>query len=315
MPVASSPSNVDWEKLTEDVLGDLSDGQLPPWVKLPALPSVVTECMQIARAPDVAPVELAEPIQKDAGLTCLILRHINSSLFGFRHPARNVFDAVARLGVRAAVRFLVTSTVNEVMKSSKSKLINFNAFWCSNLERALFAREVAILLGADEGTAYSAAMLCDCLLPVVTNRSADDYVEFITDQAWKKEPIVNFENDRFGWDHSMATSMLLRGWNFPPEVIYCTRMHHSGLEILKDEVVGTSAAAAVAIAALLPDQLQQEPTGLADLTRLESAWPSFNLHTLAEKVHEQFQELSPDINNPFPLHRRLPKLEEAVDAE
>ena len=137
MAVAASAPNIDWEKLTEDVLGELSDGQLPPWVKLPALPSAVTECMQIARAPDVAPVELAEPIQKDAGLTCLILRHINSSLFGFRHPARNVSDAVARLGVRAAVRFLVTSAVNEVMKSSKSKLINFNAFWCSNLERAL----------------------------------------------------------------------------------------------------------------------------------------------------------------------------------
>ncbi|MEO1994180.1 MAG: HDOD domain-containing protein, partial [Planctomycetaceae bacterium] len=236
-----------------------------------------------------------------------------SSLYGFRHPARNVSDAVARLGVRGAVRFLVTSAVNEVMKSSKSKLINFNAFWCSNLERALFAREVAKLLGADEGTAYSAAMLCDCLLPVVTNRAADDYVEFVTDQVQKKQPIVDFENDRFGWDHSMATSLLLRGWKFPADVIYCVRMHHSGLEILKDSVVGTSAAAAVAIAALIPDPLLQEPTGLADLTRLESAWSSFSLSDLAETVHEQFQELSPDVSNPFPLRRRLPKLAETAD--
>jgi len=313
MARASSSQDVNWEELTEKSLGNVVDGQLPPWVKLPALPSAVTDCLQIAQSPEVAPSELAGPIQKDAGLTCLILRHVNSSLFGFRHPAREVSDAVARLGLRGAVTFLVTSAVNEVMKSSKSKLINFNAFWCSNLERALFAREVAKLLGADEGAAYSAAMLCDCLLPVVTNRAADDYVEFVTNQSQKKQPIVNFENDRFGWDHGMATSLLLRGWKFPADVIYCVRMHHSGLNILKDPAVGSSAAAAVAIAALIPDPLLQEPTGLADLTRLESAWPAFKLHELAETVHEQFEELSPDVRNPFPLHRRLPKLAEVAE--
>ncbi|MEO1995167.1 MAG: HDOD domain-containing protein, partial [Planctomycetaceae bacterium] len=79
MVVASSSQNVDWEKLTEKALGDVVDGQLPPWVKLPALPSAATDCLQIAHAPEVAPSELAEPIQKDSGLTCLILRHVNSS--------------------------------------------------------------------------------------------------------------------------------------------------------------------------------------------------------------------------------------------
>ena len=65
-----------------------------------------------------------------------------------------------------------------------------------------------------------------------------------------------------------------------------------------------SAAAAVALAALLPDQLQQQIDGVEQLLELGNKWPAFDLRLLAEKVDDRHAEFGVGVRNDFPLSRR-----------
>lgn len=305
MSVSTGNAGIDWTSIQSELLGKRDQKLLPPWVKLPSLPSAIMECVQKSQDPDVAPRELGEIIEKDSGLTCLLLRHVNSAASGFQHKARTAPEAITRLGIRKSVHYLVTVGMNEVMKSCKSKLINFQGFWCSNLERSLFAREVARLLKTDEELAFAGAMLSDCLLPLVTNSASRTYLRFLSLEEKTRPRLVEFEDKEFSWDHPTATALLIAGWGFPADLVCCVYLHHKGLDLLKHPQLRQTAAAAVAISGLLPDQLFQETHGLKLLARLQAAWPQFDLQQIAERVQERFAELAPGTQNPFPLQRRL----------
>ncbi|MBW3542076.1 MAG: HDOD domain-containing protein [Planctomycetes bacterium] len=296
---------IDWDGVWERWMGRRGSSALPPWVKLPSLPAALMEFTQKAQDPSVGPGELGRIIDKDAGLTCQLLRHVNSAAAGFGQQARTAQEALVRMGVRGASLYLLTTGMDQVLKSSQSRLVNFAGFWCANLERALFAREVAGLLGADRELAFTGAMLSDCLLPLLANKATQTYVRFLEGQKATPRSIIGFEENEFGWNHAEATACLLSGWKLPRDVICCVLLHHKGLAMLKDAELRRTAVAAVAIASLLPDQLQQEPSGLALLWRLEQSWPSFRLEALAERVAARFAETETGVTNPFPLARRV----------
>ncbi|HEY2250860.1 MAG TPA: metal-dependent hydrolase, partial [Planctomycetaceae bacterium] len=84
----------------------------------------------------------------------------------------------------------------------------------------------------------------------------------------------------------------------------CILFHHEGLSILSHPELGRSPIAAVALSALLPDQLRQCYQGLEQLLELEQKWPAFNLRDIAEIVDARQAESGLGVRNDFPLARR-----------
>lgn len=291
----------EWSKLRESILAENSDSVLPPSVQLPILPQALSEFRKKSQNPDVDTNELSKIIASDAGLSTELLRTVNSCKTGARAKVTSVRQALLILGIPTALLHLTTSGLKQVMRSTSSKLINFQNFWNSNLERSLFAREVAALLSADTDLAFTAGMLQDFLLPLITNQMLDDYLEFTSDRD-SYESLVDFERQKFGWDHALAAAQVMYAWEFPDELICCVCYHHHGVDILKDEQLGKTSAAAVAISSLIPDALRQESEGLPKLMELEKNWAEFDLMAIAERVADEFQEMV-DVRNHFTFLR------------
>jgi hypothetical protein len=72
---------------------------------------------------------------------------------------------------------------------------------------------------------------------------------------------------------------------------------------LKHAQLGPTAVAAVALSALLPDQIRQQEGGLVTLRMLEEKWTAFNLEKLAETVDAKQAAMNLGIENDFPLSR------------
>jgi hypothetical protein len=92
-------------------------------------------------------------------------------------------------------------------------------------------------------------------------------------------------------------------WNFPDDLIVCVLVHHAGLKLLNDPQLGRTAAAAVAISAMMPGPLREIPDGIERLSRLEQAWPAFKLLEIAERVDELYCEMSSGVPHPFSFLR------------
>jgi serine/threonine-protein kinase len=305
---------IDWTKTREALLSTREKATLPPQVKLPMLPLAVSKFSQRADDPEASPRELAALIESDSGLTTELLKYVNSSAVGLSRKASSALQAMTLLGVRETKLHLLTYAFQRAMKKRESKLINIDNFWAANLERALLAREVARLLKADTELAFAGGMLQDFLLPAVTNDLFPAYYRFTKEQTERDVHLVDFERETFKWDHAETGAHLMHGWGFPDDLVCCVLLHHRGLRLLADKQLGRTAAAAVAVSALMPGPLRQVHDGMAQLLRLEQAWAGFDLLAVAECVDENYQVISPGPPNPFSFLRVCRKTLAAVSA-
>ena len=306
--------SVNWTEIRRASLGDTARNVVPPTLKLPMLPTSLTLFLQAANDPDAALEKLGDIIQQDTGLTCELLRYVNSSLLGLRRKASTAQHALTMLGIRQSRLYLITQGVKSAMNAKDSQLIQFQRFWATNLERALFAREVAKLLKADADLAFSAAMLCDALLPIMTNQHAAQYLGYLQLPEAGAPDLPQYERRLWNWDHAYMSAQVMCGWQFPDDLVVCVLEHHGGLELLTDPTLGQTSAAAVAVAGLIPDALRQSRLGLADLHRLEQVWPRFCLLEIATRVEEQLLELAPASKMEFSLKRRCEQWATRVEA-
>jgi serine/threonine-protein kinase len=292
---------INWAEIRLAALGQADSNSLPPKINLPVLPRILTEFNRKADNPEAAPRELSTLIETDTGLTCELLRYANSAFMGLRTKASTAHQALSMLGIRQTKLFLLSAGLRLALAAQQSKLINLKNFWNANLERALFAREVARLLHADADLAFAGGMLQDLLLPALTNELIDDYQSFLRGQETSPRNLIEFEREEFGWTHAVAAARLIHDWHFPDDLACCLLYHHQGLEMLCDPRLGKTAVAAVAVAGLVPDAFHQSPHGFEQLLHLETVWPEFDLESIAARVQDEFSAMSPGASHPFSL--------------
>lgn len=306
-------TTIDWTAIRKSAIGDNAKTVLPPRLKLPMLPLALTQFMHAAEKPDADMRGLGKIIEKDTGLTTELLRYINSSVMGLRKKAATAQQALTLLGLKQSKLFLITSGVKAALSTKDNKLIHMNSFWATNLERALFAREIAGLLNADRDLAFAAAMLSDALLPILTNELTEHYVTYLSLPESGAPDLVMYERQKMGWDHAFVTAQVMTGWKFPDDLVVCLLEHHAGLSMLHDPILGKTAVAATAVASLIPDSLRQMRRGFSDLMKLDQVWPQFKLMEIAQRVEDQFLELSPGGDHPFSLLKRCLQVEQQDD--
>lgn len=303
---------MDWAELRSRWLPASQSQVLPPRIKLPILSRVVLEFSRVADDPDASAQRLGTLIETDATLTCELLKYVNSPAFAGRNKVSTAQQAISRLGIKKSRSFLLSAAAQQTMKASKSKLINIQSLWLTNLERALFAAGVARCLKADADLAYSASLLQDFLLPVLSNELFDLYLNYLQTRELQTESLVEYERRHLGWDHAQATAQVLHAWGFPDDLVCCVRMQHAGLAILQDAELGNSPIAAVAVAALIPDPLRQSPVGLEQLVGLDGIWPKLKLPELAQDVRQQLHESTNLAGQHTTLAQRLEALQVAA---
>ncbi len=192
---------MDWSAIRDEALGDLTKSLLPPDVKFPALPQAVTLFVQRSRDESVPLQELARILEADSGLTIQLLKYVNSSYLAVKKKVVCVVQALSLLGSQQSLRFVIATGMEAAIRAHASKLINQNALWSTNLQKAIFAREVALLLKTDPEVAFVGSLLQDYVLPVLTNDLFDDYREFVPSEDTTARSLSEFEQARFGWDH------------------------------------------------------------------------------------------------------------------
>lgn len=305
---------VDWSGMRASILGEMSQKCLLPDIRLPVLPKAVTEFSEKADDPDCSIRELALVVETDSGLTCQLLRNLNASVNGLKHRVANVQHAITSLGIKRTQLFLTTAAVQTALPARQLKLINLATFWNTNLERAHLAKRIAALLKTDQELAFSAALLQDFLLPVLTNQLDTQYVEFLRQQESQPCDLIHFEQQAFGWNHAEAGARVMFDWKFPDDLICCVLFHHHGLPMLANPDLGQSPAAAVALAGLMPDALRQCPEGLSHLTQLSGMWTEFDLLSVAEDIYAATHEQMHQAGSHIPFRDRCAHLLEPAEA-
>ncbi|HEX6984123.1 MAG TPA: HDOD domain-containing protein, partial [Planctomycetaceae bacterium] len=145
----------------------------------------------------------------------------------------------------------------------------------------------------------------DFLLPVLAKELHLFYSSTIERLALGGPDLVERERAALGWDHAEASGHVMFGWSFPDDLVCCVRLHHRPDAVTTDPRLSRSAAAAAALAALLPGPVRQCPDGAEQLDALLRERYGLNAAELAAAVDAQMAEQMRPAPGDVPLAERL----------
>ncbi len=196
-----------------------------------SFPGVVTSILGMLRDPESSITEIAEQIEMDPGLHVKILRLVNSVSFGLMRQVSSLNHAVTLLG-RARLESMVLSfAVAESLAAPGVTCIDNTRFWLVAVRRAGLARMLALHLhAATQGESYTAALLQDIALPVLSMAKKDAYCALV--ERWNKEPgldLAVLEKEAFGYDHAQVGALIAQVWGLPDYLVNAVGGHHGGV--------------------------------------------------------------------------------------
>lgn len=284
--------------------------------QLPALPQSAISLLQLSKDPNNGPSEYAIPIETDAGLTCQVLKFVNSSYFGFSREISSVKTAITLVGVRTIKNFALWSAVFSLMPNPKCGPFDLKHLWQDSLRRALFARAVAKLLGLqDAEDAFAAALLQDMAVPMLAKEFPKEYAKLLETRV-QGNRLSNLERETFGWSHVEVGGQMARKWKLPEETARLIE-RHTAIEEMAATDKPKPAEVAVALSSLLPTASDREWPECAQFQKFYDQVRGKGTQNAAEvlaQVDKEFSEFAPVLKISTPAKSLLQCYNEAQAA-
>lgn len=199
---------------------------------IPSLPEIVVKIIQLVQSGNVSTDELVEVIEKDAGFTVKILKHANSSIYGFSKKISSVQEAVELLGFTTIKGLVLSSEIFKVfaVQNNDEKSFNYKTFWKHNLLTASGVNFLQkILYDESDKALYTSAILHDLGKIILAKYDSINYqkVYSITSKSYNDEENLEIEKKYCGVSHSEIAHMIAEEWNFPDLIQEVLLYHHA----------------------------------------------------------------------------------------
>jgi len=194
---------------------------------LPTPPEVAIRIVRAVAEPDISARELQKIVSGDTALTAELLRIANSPFFGARQSVTRIEQALVILGQRMVRNIALLFIARETLRSSPMTQVDAQTCWTNSLRRAISARLLAGVIGADPEDAFTVGMLHDMgllALFVAYPEVAPTCHEIALcnpDQRRRRE------RELFSFSHEEVSKFLTESWGLPDEIVLPLTHHHN----------------------------------------------------------------------------------------
>lgn len=213
----SSPSNLEIEKL-------LSETKIPP------APEILCDLNIAIQNPEPDLAQITAIIQKDAGISGLVLKTVNSPLFGLRNKVSSIRQAVTLLGISYTVNIVMGLVLRQTFDGQGE---NLPRYWESPSNIAMISASLAPqLINCSPDEAYLLGLFHNAGHALIKQRK-QDYLELY--QRYLNHPdhsITYFENQQYNFDHAVLGYYLAASWNVPKHLQQIILNHHNVFDYL-----------------------------------------------------------------------------------
>lgn len=194
--------------------------------RLPSLPAIALEVIDLCRQEEVAIREIARVISRDPALSSKILRTVNSSFYGLRKPVATISQAIVILGLNAVRTLALGFTLVDSFKNTGGEQFDANIIWKKNLYSAVGSRIIAAevdLEGQEE--AFLGGLLQDLGVLAMIQSLGPDYVKLLCEHQGDHRGLWRAEREELDLDHARVGEALGIRWKLPP-ILTAPIRHH-----------------------------------------------------------------------------------------
>lgn len=200
--------------------------------ELPTPPFVYQQIIKVLNNRYSSAFDAAAIISEDAAITARILKFANSAYYGHAKEVTNVKQAVVIMGIQALKSLVLSSSILDYFKSSKSidQLYN-HAFWKHSLAVAVMAKIIARHIRKSDlefpEEAFSAGILHDIGKIVISTFLAEYHenkVKYVRENRCSE---YDAESETAGFTHTEIGRYFAECWSLPRELADTVYFHHS----------------------------------------------------------------------------------------
>ena len=184
--------------------------------RLPSLPTIALEVIELVQQPDVDINRIAETIQHDPALSTKILKTVNSSFYGQSKAVSTISQALVILGLNSVKTLALGFSLVNNLKGAGDEGFDHFAFWKRCLYSAVAARAVCREIGlVQQEEALLAGLMQDLGMLAMAQTLGDEYQSGVAEAGQQHRLLVGLEQDRFETDHAELGAELGRAWKLP----------------------------------------------------------------------------------------------------
>lgn len=196
---------------------------------LPTLPVVINNIIVTARSDKSSAKDLANFIVNDQAISARVLRIANSAYYGMSKEIDSISHAIVVIGFKEIISLsLGMGIFTALSKKGDDVPIDITGLWKHSIGVGFAARKIAkkVRKIADESTILI-GLLHDIGKIVFCLHFPDEYAEVLKKTSNEQTPLYKIENECLGLDHAELAYLLIKQWNFPPNLIQPVRYHHN----------------------------------------------------------------------------------------
>ncbi|MBD5772572.1 HDOD domain-containing protein [Marinomonas colpomeniae] len=192
--------------------------------KLPNVPDVVRELIQLLSDPNVKYSDISERVARDQTISLKVLRVVNSAYFGLSRKISSIDEATVLLGMDKLKTLVIASGFSNSV--TKVDGINLTEFWQDSFRVAelsqWFAKRTPLVEADEAFTVGIVHNIGRLLLHLTEPEIAQDIQTLVSN---RKAGRVKAELDLLGFTSQDAGKALMDLWKFPSTIGDAVKFH------------------------------------------------------------------------------------------
>lgn len=194
-------------------------------IKIPPAPEILSSLnLEFQKDfPDIAVI--TRLIEKDTSISALMIKAVNSSMFGLRNKIGSISHAISLLGLSYTINIITGIVLKQTFDSPSS---NSHRFWESQSNIAFVSANLCgRLLSCCPDEAYLVGLFHNAGHSLI-NLRYQSYEEFLINNLNHPEAsITQLENEQYKFDHTTLGYYLASSWGIPDYLRNVISNHHN----------------------------------------------------------------------------------------
>ncbi|MCX4190006.1 HDOD domain-containing protein [Methylophaga sp. OBS3] len=206
--------------------------------QIPASPTVLLEVHQLSASVDSDADDYAYSIGRDVALSGMLLKTINSPIFGLKRKILDIEQAIVMLGIKR-VEMLVTYIELRRAMSGKA-CISLEKFWDNSIDLANLMLMLPGYLNIKNPSlredCFTFGLFRDCGIPLMAMRFSDYKETLIKANNQIEIPFTEVEDEIYQTNHAVVGYFLANSWHLPDYICELILRHHDDELLPADDV-------------------------------------------------------------------------------
>ena len=196
--------------------------------RLPTLPTVYIKLLSLLNARYSSIRMISDIISEDQAVSAMVLKIVNSALYGFYSKIGDLQSAIVILGLNEIKNLVLATSICKTVKQFKeSSTFDMQEFWKHSIGCAISAKvlaETAYIKNPED--VFTGGLLHDIGKLIHATYLREEFKDVVADVVKTGSQMFESEKKILGFDHVQTGSALAKKWRLSQKTIDMIAQHH-----------------------------------------------------------------------------------------